>query len=279
MKYEKIGVLSDWHSSSVDKSVIEHAVKNFPSTDHWIINGDFLNMSEASPFPSHYPEISMREEHNLGVDLLAWFLQIIHPKAKVRLNSGNHEKRAESGWKKFTPQASKLYGIPDTLAVIAQGRKMVSKTHPAGGVFWALGDEVLFDTSRISYTQGLNSWATLIGLNGIVCHAQKSYKLPTTMARLWLFDYILTRFPNARVVVQGHTHRQAVHNYGAYKVIESGCCCKPQEYGDAGGRSGYPPMQKGYVILTLDKETRLVVPEATEVIDCGNSTLFSPVPL
>jgi hypothetical protein len=35
------------------------------------------------------------------------------------------------------------------------------------------------------------------------------------MSRLWLIDFILPRWPNARLVIQGHTHRRADHPHPA----------------------------------------------------------------
>jgi predicted phosphodiesterase len=272
----KVVILSDIHGTREDPRVVQHAIDNHGDAMVWIINGDFMECIEASPFPGAYPEHSMVEEHNYAVEWLEAFRKRIPTKAKIRVNLGNHEHRVNRGGQKFNTQASKLYGLPDVLSIVTQGIVMEHLELPAGGKAWQPVKKYDFD--NVFYTPGLNSFACAVGTNCRVRHAAKGLKLSSSMSRLWLIDFSLPRWPNARLVIQGHTHRRADHPMGAYRYIESGCCCEPEGYEDAFGRSGWPPLRKGYVVLDYNPRTRLVDMDNVLTVDLGSATLFNPVP-
>ena len=276
MAFEEIVIVGDSHGKLVDFSVINHAADNFPKAAGWIVNGDIADMSEASFFAGWYPLTSTAEEHNFVVEHILNHLSEKLSKAWIKLNRGNHELRTANAMKHTAAPAAKLYGYHDTLSIMATGHMMVQIERPAGGMAWV--PEKTYNWPNIYYASGLNAYVTIAGRNCLVLHAHKSLKLRDSMARLWMMsDFVLPNFPNARIVVQGHTHRQADVRNGAFRYIEGGCSCLPGEYAVHGGKSNYGPAVNGYVVLRRDTKTKMVDINAIEIVSLKTSTLFNPV--
>ncbi len=277
-KIQKVVIFGDEHGAMREMNVINHILAHHGDADIYVRAGDSLNNEEASPFPGSYPHKRAVDEHNEWCDFTEWFMGNIHPKARVYLLSGNHDGPRVKRWQKASMNpTTELYSYTDCLSIMADGQKMVFKEMPAGGHAWV--PEKVYDWPNLYYRSGLNSYVGVLGKNALVTHAYKSMKLSSSMARLWFFETILTRYPDTRIVFQAHTHRRADHRYGPFRYIELGCSCRAQEYGDVGGRSGYPPMHNGYAVCYLDPNRDMVDTEHVELIDLGHQTHFSPVPM
>lgn len=276
MTIKKIVVISDEHSYRRNPEVTQHAADNHGDAHYLIRLGDLLEMGENSPFPGPYPTMNVIDEYNLTLDHTAELCRMF-PQTVQYLVAGNHGARLRKALQRMGPAAAQLGSNLDLLDRIRKGERIVQIDDPQSPHMkpWGFKKAVDFGT-RVRYTPGHMSHVLRVGRQTIFIHASKSFKLSSSMARLWFFDHILTRWPDARVVFQAHTHRQAIHSHGSYRYVETGCACFPGGYEDKEGKSTWAPIHNGYAVCLYDTILGAVVPGSINLVDLGCRSNFNP---
>jgi hypothetical protein len=252
----------------MDRGVVEHALKSHPDADGWFLNGDSVDMEEASTFAKGYTTSQIATEHNEFVGFLSW----LGPQVPwVRVIKGNHCARADRGVQRLAQNAVKLYSHPDPMTLMCKGFTFEKETQEAGGE--ALTGDYRVSLPNIYYESGLGSWYSMVG-DVVICHKEAWAKHPTSVFSLNILPFFSMRpqFRDAEVFIQGHTHRQCHAPFGRYLYIEGGAACHAMSYAE-GARSSHGPMAKGYVVLHMNKNGRCDR-ELTRVVHLGTESLL-----
>ena len=240
--------------------------------DYVFLVGDSLNMSELSPFPGPYPDMSMVDEINLWGHQMATLLANIKPSAHVYLASGNH------GTGRQSRRVQQAYGADltntDLLLLLSNGYALKQGEMPSGGTGWLRYKAHDF-SGRVHYAPGPMSWMMRVGVNLIMMHHTGTTKLTDTTARKLLHEYVVPNYPGVEIVIEAHTHRRCDISKGRYRYIEQGCMCHPGQYSMQPGNT-YAPTEKGYVTFDYDTSSRLVVPDSVTLHSLGHELLAQP---
>ena len=276
MTMQKVAIISDEHGPRRDHAVMDAFIAANKNTPHIVRNGDLFEGEEASSFPGPYPLETLVEEYNNNVDYTDNLLTRL-PNAQFYHTLGNHPERLRRLIQKRAPIAQ-LFGEFDLLWHHCQGHRFEQVPDPQNPQLkkWKLVPHHTHFPKRIQYTPGHNAYVLRVGTNCLVMHAAKALKLSSSQARLWFFEFVLQRFPDARLVFQGHTHRQCDHPMGPYRYIETGCACRPGGYEEAFGRSGRSPIQRGWAECYYNPKTDMVDLDSARFISCGATHYFNP---
>lgn len=227
----KTVVISDLHIPYHDEKVVDK-VFNFIGDiqpEEVIINGDFLDMYEASSFDkSPIFGKSLSEEFSTGFGLLKELRNLI-PLSRIKFINGNHEHRFDRYLMKNAPQLISLPGlnVKDQLGLDS------------------LDIEYIYSGLRESYYD--TEKGVLIG------HWNRVSKHSAYTAKALLDDKNTS-------LVQGHSHRAGVHyrqvGNKILQAVEGGCLCDTNP-----SYVLQPNWQQGFVIIHwLEDEEFIIEP-------------------
>lgn len=237
---ERVLIFSDSHVPDHKEEMILDMVKGHPKLDLIIINGDFLDCKAVSAWYDENISI-LDHEMILGYDLLKKIRAIT--KARIMLVKGNHENRVNTHYAKNAKAMGSSVVETEILYKLAYGFTIKEKKTGKRVDYPAL--------PNVDYCDA-RSW--LYG-DLLVNHPSVFRKQNMGTVKLMWDEKLKGKYPQAKVVVIGHTHQLGLIHYEDGRVlIEGGCTCHPASYADHDDRP-YKIQQYGYVYLEMkDKE-------------------------
>lgn len=243
-KYEagrlKILIISDLHVPDHKREMILQIIKENAHVDLIILNGDILDCKAVSAW--YNEEISILDHEMIEAHALLTKIRQL-TKAKIVLVKGNHEQRVN----RYYAQNAKAMGTSvietEILYKLANGFtvRYADKKRK---------DEIRNVFKPIENVEYCESRSYMIG-DLLVNHPsifRKDYM--KTVFIMWN-ERLKTKYPNAKVIVIGHTHQLGmVHADDGRVLIECGCTCNPASYADQDDRP-FKVQQYGYVYLEM----------------------------
>lgn len=213
-------VLSDLHIPTQHDAMLDLAVQRNKTADLVILNGDILDLHNASTFVKRR-DVPIYEELDGAIRFFDWLSQQF-PNTFILMTRGNHENRV---YNKILP------AIPAGLEFLANLDILDALARPFPNIV------------------SIDDWFLSIG-DAVYAHSDSTSAIPGKPAKdtgEWFLSHAheLGIVP-PRFVVQAHTHRvSAVYTYNQ-KCVESGCCCLAQDY--ARSTRWRVPQIMGYVV-------------------------------
>lgn len=239
----KIAAAGDFHVPFHDaEAVAEFVAREGPSTDVFVMGGDFGDAYSASVF-TQYDDVTFQHElaeQTACMEMLSEGFRTIS-----YLRGSNHMDRFE---KRFRERLDK--NLVDAILYMTGGELSpdlaLVKRYPNVTIdCWVTpsGDKV--------------PWLTVIG-DVAFSHAEKYSRVPGSAMRSveeWLDDFSITLgLPEIRAVVQFHTHAMALLPWRSDRVlIEPGCMCRTHGY-QLRSKIGGRPQRVGYVTFEMENE-------------------------
>jgi hypothetical protein len=239
----KIAAAGDFHVPFHDgEAVAELVAKEGPSTDLFVMGGDFGDAYSASVF-TQYDDVAfvdeMAEQTACMQVLSEGFQQISY------LRGSNHMDRFE---KRFRERLDK--NLVDAILYMTGGELSpdlaLVKRYP----------NIAIDC-WVTPTGEKVPWLNVIG-DVAFSHAEKYSRVPGSAMRSveeWLDDFSVSLgLPEIRAVVQFHTHAMALLPWRSQSVlIEPGCMCLTQGY-QLRSKIGGRPQRVGYVTFEMEHD-------------------------
>lgn len=228
--------------------------ENMGRVDILVLNGDLMDCQALSRFPKEY-RISPVEEMVIARDYVIRLIDRVKAK-KVVVNYGNHEKRL-NGYltKRIDPELMEL--MPDTPLEYLFERGFTRDDRKNGISTYYNPITEIYPGLDIEYT---HSWYCRIGKT-VFAHPL-AYSSPTLKTTEKMVDYLhATMKEPFDAVVLGHTHHSAESRRGYITLYEQGAMCNTERMSYMDGKLTMP-QQRGYMILSQDKDGSLI-PEET----------------
>jgi predicted phosphodiesterase len=248
---KKIVVGSDFHCPFHDPAVIGRMIADTRGADLFVANGDIDDGYQFSSFVKQN-----RMTFNDSIAATTALLKVLSESfVRVLAVTGNHDHpRLERTLRKQLPP-----DFIDAIKYLAGGS--LNYIAAAGRQF----DNVKFVARQVEDV-GQVHWFTQVG-DVLITHAEKFSKVPGKAAcdtADWLMrrEKMLGLKPWS-ILIQGHTHQQAMVPYRDKLVIEGGALCKTQAYQLDPKLWGLTQMQ-GYV--TFEQEAGVTDPRSINLV-------------
>jgi predicted phosphodiesterase len=240
-KYEtgrdRILIISDLHIPDHKEGMILDIIKQNSKVNLIIMNGDILDCNAVSSWYDEHISI-LDYEMKIAHDLLTKIRSITN--AKIVLVKGNHEQRVN----KFYAANAKAMGTAvvetEILYKLANGFIIKDRKHPKIRTTYDAIPDVEYCDAR-SFLYG-----------DLLCNHPSMFRKDNmkTVKVMWE-EKLKNKYPEANVVVIGHTHQLGLIHYEDGRVlIEGGCTCEPAKYADQDDKP-YKIQQYEYIYLEM----------------------------
>lgn len=246
-RYEKgrfsMIILSDLHVPDHDEEFILNTIEKHKNVDVIVLNGDIIDCKAVSSFDNE--GISILDKELLET---YWLLKQIRKitKAKIVLVKGNHEHRVNREYAKKAKNLGTALVETEILYKLANGFTIT---------FGEVGEKIEY--KPIKDVDYVNARSFVYG-DLLVNHPSSFSKIPMRTVTNMYEQRFKYKYPEAKVVVIGHTHQAGmVYRDDGTILIEQGCSCFNMSYAEQDDKP-YGAQQRGYVYLEMkDKKVDL----------------------
>lgn len=239
-KYEKgrlkFLIFSDLHVPDHDEEYILDIVTKHKHVDVIILAGDIIDCAAVSSFDNEGISILDKE-----LVTAHWLLKKMREisKAKIVLIKGNHEQRVNRHYAKNAKTLGTALVETEILHKLATGFEVK---------IGEVNEKVEY--KKISNVDYVNARTFMYG-DLLIGHPSTFSKIPMkTVTNMYEGRYRV-KYPNAKVIIIGHTHQVGiVYRDDGVVLVEDGCSCFNMSYAEQDDKP-YGNQQRGYVYLEM----------------------------
>jgi predicted phosphodiesterase len=251
--HERIIIFSDLHIPSHQEELILEIVRKNKTVNKIIINGDLLDCQAVSSWFDEDMTILDREM-DLAHKLLCKIREIT--KADIILVKGNHEQRVNRHYAQYAKAMGTSVVETEILYKLAHGFTLRRRNSKERIEYEPIENVTYCDARSFQYGDLLVNHPSSFSKNYM-----------QTVTKIYE-GKLKDRYPEAKVVVVGHSHQLGmIYIENGIVLIESGCTCYPARYADNDDRP-YRVQQYGYVYLEM--QDGVVIQDSIKINHLGN---------